>query len=185
MTDTNFRDAETRMHKTVETLAAELVKLRTGRAHPSLLEHVRVNNYGSDVPLNQVASIAATDARTLLVSPWDKNLVPAIEKAIISAGLGLNPVAAGQTIRVPLPVLTEERRRDLTKIVKQEAESARVAIRNIRRDANNLLKEALKNKQITEDELRRSEEKMQKLTDKFIADVDKVAAHKEAELLEV
>jgi ribosome recycling factor len=180
-----YRDVETRMQRAIESFISELAKLRTGRAHPSLIENLRVHCYGNDSPLNQVASIVASDARTLMVSPWDKSSVAAIEKAIGSSGLGLNPISAGLSIRVPLPALTEERRRDLTKVVKQEAENARIAVRNLRREANSQFKELLKNKVITEDVLHRAEERTQKLTDKSIADIDKHAAVKETELLDV
>ena len=179
------KDAAARMAKSVDSLKHDLVKLRTGRAHASLLDHITVSYYGSDVPLNQVASITVGDARTLVVTPWEKNLVPAIEKAILASDLGLNPATAGTVIRIPLPPLTEERRRDLIKLVRQEGENARVAVRNIRREANADLKELLKEKEITEDEERRAQEAIQKLTDKAIGDVDKVLAAKEAELLEI
>lgn len=179
------KDAAARMAKSIDSLKHDLVKLRTGRAHTSLLDHITVSYYGSDVPLNQVASITIGDARTLVVTPWEKNLVPAIEKAILASDLGLNPATAGTVIRIPLPPLTEERRRDLIKLVRQEGENARVAVRNIRREANADLKELLKEKEITEDEERRAQEAIQKLTDKAIGDVDKVLAAKEAELMEI
>jgi ribosome recycling factor len=179
------KDAAARMAKSVDSLKHELVKLRTGRAHTSLLNHITVSYYGSEVPLNQVASISIGDARTLVVTPWEKNMVPPVEKAILTSDLGLNPTTAGNVIRIPLPPLTEERRRDLAKLVRQEGESARVAIRNIRREANADLKELLKEKEITEDEERRAQEAIQKLTDKYIAEVDKTLAAKEAELLEI
>ena len=177
--------AEQRMQKSIESFQSELAKLRTGRAHPSLLEHITIDYYGVDTPLSQVASISVSDPRTLSVSPWEKNLIPAIEKAIMVSELGLNPATSSEIIRVPLPQMTEERRRDLTKIVKSEAENARVAIRNIRRDANNDLKELLKGKEITEDDDRRGQDIVQKTTDKFIQEVDKVTSAKEAELMEV
>lgn len=177
--------AEQRMRKTIESLTVDLAKLRTGRAHPSLLDHVVVPYYGNDTPLNQVANITIADPRTLSVAPWEKNLVPAVEKAIRTSELGLNPVAAGEIIRVPLPPLTEERRKDMIKIVRQEAESARVAIRNIRRDANNQLKDLLKEKGISEDDERRGQDVIQKLTDQYIADIDNLLAKKETELMEV
>ncbi len=179
------KDAAARMAKSVDSLKHELVKLRTGRAHTSLLDHITVNYYGSEVPLNQVASVSIGDARTLVVTPWEKDRVPAVEKAILTSDLGLNPATAGNIIRIPLPSLTEERRRDLAKIVRQEGESARVAIRNIRRDANADLKELLKEKEITEDEEHRAQEAIQKLTDKYIGEVDRILAAKEAELLEI
>lgn len=177
--------AESRMKKAIDALQNELSKLRTGRAHPSLLEHIRVNYYGNEVPLSQVASVTSSDARTLLVTPWEKPLLPIIEKAIMTADLGLNPASSGNNIRVPLPPLTEERRKDLAKLVKNEAENARVSIRNARRDANNQLKEALKKKEISEDDERRVQDTIQKLTDKYVAEVDRVASGKEKELMEV
>ncbi len=179
------KDAAARMAKSIDSLKHDLVKLRTGRAHTSLLDHVTVSYYGSETPLNQVASITIGDARTLVVTPWEKNLVPAIEKAILASDLGLNPATAGTVIRIPLPPLTEERRRDLIKLVRQEGENSRVAVRNIRREANADLKELLKEKDITEDEERRAQEAVQKLTDKYTGEVDKVVAAKEAELLEI
>ncbi len=179
------RDAEQRMAKTVETLRHELAKIRTGRAHPSLLDHIKVEYYGSEVPLSQAATITIVDPRTLGVAPWDKNMVRVIEKAILSSDLGLNPATSGDVIRVPLPPLTEERRRDLTRVVRGEAENARVAIRNVRRDANHHLKAMVKNKAISEDEERRAEEKMQQLTGSYIAKIDELVAAKEKELMEV
>jgi ribosome recycling factor len=174
-----------RMAKSVESLKHELVKLRTGRANPALLEHLTVPYYGTDTPLNQVASITVGDARTLVITPWEKQLVGAIEKAILASDLGLNPATAGTVIRIPLPPLTEERRRDLVKVVRHEGENARVAIRNIRRDANADLKDLLKEKEITEDDERRAQDAVQKLTDKYIGEVEKVLVTKEAELMEV
>jgi ribosome recycling factor len=178
-------NAKILMQKAVETFQADLAKIRTGRAHPSLLEHLMVSNYGSDTPLSRVASINVLDSRTLSISPWDKNLVQAIEKAIMTANLGLNPTTAGQVIRVPLPPLTEERRKQMAKLVKQESENAKVVVRNIRRDANNDVKEQLKAKKIPEDEARRTEEHIQKLTDKSIGEIEKLAHKKEAELMEL
>lgn len=180
-----LKDADDRMNKTLKALASELAKIRTGRAHPSLLEHISVNYYGSQVPLNQAANINVLDARTLGVAPWDKNMVAAIEKAIMNSDLGLNPVTAGSVMRVPLPILTEERRKELTRVVRSEAEKARVAIRNIRRDANHHLKEMLKEKLITEDEDRRQEDKIQKITDVHIKDIDNTLKEKELELMEI
>ncbi len=177
--------AETRMHKSIDALKAELTKLRTGRAHTSLLDHVTVQYYGNTTPLNQVASVTVSDARTLTVVPWEKNMVQVIEKAIITSNLGLNPAVSGMNIRVPLPPLTEERRKDLIKVVRHEGENARVAIRNIRRDANNELKALNKEKDITDDELRKAEDDMQKLTDKFVKEVDTVLAAKEKDLMEI
>ncbi len=179
------KTAENRMSKSVEVLQGEFIKIRTGRAHPSLLEHIMVPYYGSDVPLSQVASITIGDARTLVVTPWEKDKVPAIEKAIMQSDLGLNPATAGLVIRVPLPPLTEERRKDLVKVIHGEAENARVAIRNIRRDANTQVKELLKAKEIGEDDERRAQDVIQKLTDKYIAEVDKRLAAKEADLMQV
>ena len=180
-----LKDADDRMNKTLKALASELAKIRTGRAHPSLLEHISVNYYGSQVPLNQAANINVLDARTLGVAPWDKNMVADIEKAIMNSDLGLNPVTAGTVMRVPLPILTEERRKELTRVVRSEAEKARIAIRNIRRDANHHLKEMLKEKLITEDEDRRQEDKIQKITDVHIEDIDNTLKEKEMELMEI
>lgn len=179
------KDAATRMSKSIEALKHELSKLRTGRANTSLLDQINVSYYGSDVPLNQVASVTVGDARTLVVTPWEKKIVPDIEKAIMNADLGLNPVTAGEIIRVPLPVLTEERRCEMTRLVRQEAENTRVAIRNIRRDANQHLKGLLKDKEITEDDDKKAEDDVQKITDKLISDVDLVLQEKEAELMEI
>ena len=178
-------DAKTRMARSIDALRQELSKVRTGRAHPSLLDHVRVSYYGSDMPLNQVANVSVQDARTLGVSPYDKGMVSAVEKAIRDSDLGLNPVTAGTLIRVPLPALTEERRRDLIKVVRHEAEAARVAVRNVRREANHALKELVKEKLVSEDQERRAEEEVQKLTDRFIVEVDKVLQAKEADLMEI
>jgi len=178
-------DAEQRMEKSVESLQNEFSKIRTGRAHPGLLEHVMVDYYGNNTPLNQVASIAIGDSRTLLVTPWEKNIVSDVEKAIMNADLGLNPVTVGQAIRVPLPQLSEERRKELIKVVRGEAEKAKVAIRNIRRDANTQLKDFLKNKEISEDDERRGQDNIQKLTDGFIEGIDKQLTAKEADLLEI
>lgn len=180
-----LKDADERMDKTLKALRSELSKIRTGRAHPSLLEHISVNYYGSQVPLNQAANISVLDARTLGVAPWDKNMVADIEKAILNSDLGLNPVTAGSVMRVPLPALTEERRKELTRVVRSEAEKARIAIRNIRRDANHHMKELLKEKMITEDEDRREEDKIQKMTDAHIKDIDQTLEVKEAELMEI
>ncbi len=179
------KDAEQRMKKSIEALKHDLAKLRTGRAHPSLLDQITVEYYGTEVPLSQVANISVSDARTLTVTPWEKKMVPVIEKAILNSDLGLNPATAGDVIRIPLPPLTEERRRDLIKVVRQEGEKARVAIRNIRRDAIQQLKELMKEKEISEDEERRAEEAVQKLTDRMIAEVEKVLEAKEKDLLEI
>jgi len=178
------KDAETRMGKSIESLKGDLTKLRTGRAHPSLLEHITVDYYGSEVPLSQVANINVSDARTLSVSPWEKQMVQAVEKAIMNSDLGLNPASAGEVIRVPLPPLTEERRKDMIKVVRQEGESCKVAIRNIRRDVLGDIKSLLKDKEITEDDDRRAQDDVQKITDKYIAEVDKVLEVKEKDLME-
>lgn len=179
------KDAAERMNKSIEALRSELKKLRTGRAHTSLLDHITVEYYGSDVPLSQVANIGVEDSRTLTITPWERQMVQAVEKAIMTSDLGLNPNTAGNVIRVPLPPLTEERRRDMGKIVRHEGENAKVAIRNIRRDALHQAKELLKEKEITEDDDRRAHDDIQQLTDKHIEVVDKVVAEKEQELLEV
>lgn len=178
-------DAEARMEKSVQSLQAELAKIRTGRAHPSLLEHITLEYYGSVVPLNQVANINSEDARTLSVVPFDKSMVAAVEKAIMTSDLGLNPATSGANIRVPLPALTEERRADLAKIVGTEGEQAKVAVRNIRRDANGQLKDFLKDKELTEDDVRKGESVIQELTDRFVAKIDELIAGKERELMEI
>lgn len=178
------KDAETRMGKSIESLKSELTKLRTGRAHTSLLDHITVDYYGNETPLNQVATVNVAEARMLTVTPWEKNMVQAVEKAIITSDLGLNPATSGTVIRVPLPALTEERRKDMIKVVRQEGENGKVAIRNIRRDANSDIKELLKEKEITEDEERQGEDAIQKITDKYIAEVDKLLEAKEKDLME-
>ena len=178
-------DARTRMGKTIEALRHELSKIRTGRAHPSLLDHIKVDYYGSEVPLAQAANVSVEDSRTLMIVPWEKTMVQAIEKAIMKSDLGLNPNTAGTSIRIPMPQLTEERRKDMVRIVRSEGEGARVAIRNIRRDANNDFKELLKEKEISEDEARRAEDAIQKITDEFVEQVDKVLVVKETELMEI
>ena len=180
-----MKSAESRMQKSIESLKNELTKIRTGRAHPSLLDHVSVDYYGSMMALSQVANIAIEDARTLSITPWEKPMVAVIEKAILKSDLGLNPAVAGTVIRVPVPTLTEERRRDLVKVVKNEAEGARVAIRNIRRDANGELKALEKDKTISEDEERRAEDNVQKLTDKYIKEVEAVFEKKEKDLMAI
>lgn len=185
MIDDIRKDASTRMGKSVESLKHELAKIRTGRAHTSLLDHVTVEYYGSEVPIGQVATVNVEDARTLSVTPWEKSMVAVVEKAIMASDLGLNPATAGTVIRVPMPALTEERRRDLVKVVRHEAENARVAIRNVRRDANHHLKEMLKDKEISEDDEHRAQEEIQKLTDKFIADIEAMLQVKEKELMEI
>lgn len=179
------QDASARMGKSVEALKNEFAKIRTGRAHPSLLEQITVSYYGSETPLSQVSNVAVEDSRTLSVTPWEKDMVQAIEKAILTSDLGLNPATSGTVIRIPLPPLTEERRRELVKLVKHEAENGRVAIRNIRRDANSEIKEALKEKMVSEDEARGGEEKIQKLTDQFIKNMERLLEEKEADLLSI
>lgn len=178
------KDAATRMSKSVHVLKEEFKKLRTGRAHTGLLEHVTVEYYGSQVPISQAATVAVEDARTLTVSPWEKQMVQAVEKAILTSDLGLTPVTAGTTIRVPLPPMTEERRKELVKVVRHETEAARVAVRNIRRDALHDVKELLKEKLITEDDDHRAHDDIQKLTDNAIAEMDKLLQEKEAEIME-
>jgi len=179
------KNAEQRMHKSLDALKADLGKVRTGRAHTGLLDHVMVDYYGSQMPIPKVANVSMLDSRTLGVSPWEKKMLGAIEKAIRDSDLGLNPASQGDMVRVPMPALTEERRRDLVKVIKHEAENAKVAVRNLRRDANHALKELLKNKAVSEDEERRAQDDIQKLTDKHIADIDKMIATKEAELIAV
>lgn len=178
------QDAQDRMEKSVETLKSHIAKIRTGRAQPSLLDGIQVDYYGSATPLRQLANVVAEDARTLAVSVFDRSLIGAVEKAILTSDLGLNPSSAGTTIRVPLPPLTEERRRDLIKIVKGEGEQGKVAIRNIRRDANDKIKTLEKDKQISENDERKAQEEIQKLTDAYIKKVDEVLADKEKELLD-
>ena len=179
------KDASERMQKSVAALGSQLSKIRTGRAHPALLDGIQVSYYGADTPLNQVANVTIEDSRTLAISVFDKSLAQAVEKAIMASDLGLNPMSAGTVIRVPLPPLTEERRKDLIKIVRGEVEGGRVAIRNIRRDANGDIKALLKEKEIGEDEDRRAQDEIQKLTDTFIKQVDTVLADKEKDLMEV
>ena len=179
------KNAEQRMHKSLDALKADLGKVRTGRAHAGLLDHVMVDYYGSQTPIPKVANVSLLDARTLGVSPWEKKMLGAIEKAIRESDLGLNPASHGDMVRVPMPALTEERRRDLVKVIKHEGENAKVAVRNLRRDANQVLKELLKNKAVSEDQERRAQDEVQKLTDKHIADIDKMIAAKEAELIAV
>ncbi|MDH4019375.1 MAG: ribosome recycling factor [Xanthomonadales bacterium] len=178
------KDARIRMSKTLDSLRTELAKIRTGRAHPSLLEHVQVDYYGSMVPISQAANVSIEDARTLAVTAWDKTMVQTLEKAIMKSDLGLNPVTAGTIIRIPLPPLTEERRISLGKVVHHEGENAKIAIRNIRRDANHHIKELLKNKEISEDDDHRAETDIQGVTDSHVKQVDEIVAVKEQELLE-
>jgi len=185
MIDDIIKDAKKRMGKSLEALKGELTKLRTGRAHTSLLDHLTVPYYGSDVPLSQVATVTASDARTLTVTPWEKDMVAPVEKAIMSSDLGLNPATSGVVIRVPLPALTEERRKDMIRIVRQEGEATKVAIRNIRRDANADFKSLHKEKEITEDEQHQAEDEIQKITDSNVKDVDILLEVKEKDLLEI
>ena len=185
MIDDIKKDASERMDKSVAALRQELTKMRTGRAHTSLLDHITVEYYGSEVPLNQVANVNVEDSRTLTVAPWEKTMVQPIEKAIMKSDLGLNPATAGTVIRVPLPPLTEERRKDMIRLVRQEAEGGRVAVRNIRRDAISDIKDLLKEKMIGEDDERRAEEEIQAITDKHTAQIDEMLARKESELMEV
>lgn len=175
--------ASERMKKSIESLRHEFAKIRTGRAHPSLLEHVHVNYYGNEVPISQVANVTAEDSRTLAVTPWERNMIQAVEKAILTSDLGLNPSTTGVVIRVPLPALTEQRRKELAKVARGEAENARVAVRNIRRDANGEFKTLLKDKQISEDEVKRGEDQIQKLTDQFVKEIDTLLGEKEKDLL--
>ena len=178
------KDAELRMSKTVEALRQDLQKVRTGRAHTSLLDHIMVTYYGAAMPINQVASVTVTDSRTLSVTPWEKKSIPDVEKAIMNANLGLNPVTSGDVIRVPLPPLTEERRRDMIKLVRSEGEGARVSVRNIRREANHDLKALIKDEHLAKDEEHRAEEAIQKLTDHYVGEVDQVLSQKEQDILE-
>lgn len=185
MIDDIKSSAAERMSKSVDALRTELAKIRTGRAHPSLLDQVRVDYYGSSVPVSQVANVTAEDARTLLISPWEKGMVAVVEKAIMQSNLGFNPNTTGAVIRVPIPPLTEDRRRDLIRRARQEAEQARVAVRNIRRDANQELKELVKEKMISEDDERRGQEIVQKLTDQYVKDIDQETETKEQDLMSI
>ena len=185
MVDKTKKDTEARMVKSIEALKADLGKIRTGRAHAGLLDHIQVDYYGAKKPLNQVANISVSDARTLTVTPWDKNLVQAVEKAILESDLGLNPATSGTSIRVPLPTLTEERRKELGKLVRAAGENAKIAIRNIRRDGNNDLKDLLKKKQVSEDDEKRAQDAVQKFTDRFTTEIDKLIAAKEKDLMEI
>ena len=180
-----IRDSKEKMTKSLDVLKADLQKVRTGRAHPSLLDHIQVDYYGSPTPLNQVANVTATDSRTLSVVPWEKTMVSIVEKTIRDSDLGVNPASVGDQIRVPMPALTEERRRDLIKVVRKEAESARVAIRNVRRESNSELKTMTKDKQISEDDERKAQEDIQKITDNYIGEIDAALASKETDLLAV
>ena len=185
MIDEILKDAEQRMQKSIESMRGEMAKIRTGRASPALIDHLSVDYYGVATPINQVANISVQDARTLAVQPWEKNMVPVVERAIMEANLGLNPVTAGDLIRIPMPPLTEERRKEMVKVASAEGESGKVAIRNIRRDANTDFKTLLKEKEISEDEEKQAEGEIQKLTDKYVAQVDEVVKEKEAEILTV
>ncbi|MDY0272245.1 MAG: ribosome recycling factor [Advenella sp.] len=179
------KSAETRMNKSIETLKNNLSKIRTGRATAALLDHVQVDYYGSMVPVSQVAAVNVIDARTLSVQPWEKQMAAPLEKAIRESDLGLNPVALGELLRVPMPALTEERRRDLSKVVKNEGEDAKIAIRNLRRDANDTFKKLVKDKEISEDDERRAQDDIQKMTDKFVSEIDTLVSQKEAEIMKV
>src|SRR6187551_1768369 len=179
------KTADQKMHKSIETLRADLAKIRTGRAHTGLLDHIHVDYYGSSMPLSQVAGVTLADARTISVQPWEKKMIPVVEKAIRESDLGVNPATSGDMIRVPMPALTEERRKELTKVVHKEAEAAKVAIRNVRRDANEHLKKLLKDKQCSEDDERHAQTDVQKLTDRYIAEIDKVLHAKEADLMAI
>ncbi|HEX5209931.1 MAG TPA: ribosome recycling factor [Steroidobacteraceae bacterium] len=185
MLDDIKKDARERMAKCVQNFQSDLKKLRTGRAHPSLIEHLKVDYYGSEVPLQQVASIAVEEGRTLVVSPWEKTVVQAVEKAIFKSDLGLTPMTAGTVIRIPMPPLTEERRREITKVLRHDAESARVAVRNVRRDVMTDVKDMLKEKKISQDDERRAETEIQKLTDKHVADIEQLLTAKEKEIMQV
>ena len=185
MLDDIKKDCTVRMAKCVQSFMGDLKKMRTGRAHPSLVEHLKVDYYGNETPLNQVANISIEDARTIVITPWDKAAVQAVEKAIFKSDLGLTPMTAGTVIRVPLPPLTEERRRDITKIVRHDAENARVAVRNVRRDVLSDVKDMLKEKMISQDDDKRVQDEIQKLTDKHVADIDQALAAKEKEIMQV
>ncbi len=179
------KSTEQKMQKSVDALKADLTKIRTGRAHTGLLDHIQVDYYGSMVPIAQVAQVGLGDARTITVQPWEKKMIPIVEKAIRDSDLGLNPATSGDIVRVPMPVLTEQRRKELVKVVKHEGENAKIAVRNLRRDANHHVKEMLKAKSISEDDDRRAEEAIQKMTDRFVGEVDKLIAEKEKEVLTV
>jgi ribosome recycling factor len=184
MIEETKKDAQARMAKSIDALKDELRRLRTGRANTSLLEHIKVEYYGSDVPINQVASVAVEDSRTLVVTPWEKPMVAVVEKAILTSDLGLTPMTAGTVIRVPLPLMTEERRRELSKVVRHEGENAKIAVRNIRRDALSDFKEMLKDKLMTEDEDHRAQDEIQKITDHFVGRVDELVKEKESEIMD-
>jgi len=185
MIDDILKDAENRMLKSIESMKSEMAKIRTGRASPALIDHLTVDYYGTPTPITQVANVSVQDARTLAVQPWERNMVPVVEKAIMEANLGLNPVTAGDLIRIPMPPLTEERRKEMVKIAASEGENGKVAVRNIRRDANSDFKSLLKDKDITEDDDKRAQDLVQKLTDKYVAEIDDVVAQKEVDILKV
>jgi len=185
MIDDILKDAEQRMLKSIDSMRGEMAKIRTGRASPALIDHLSVDYYGTATPINQVANISVQDARTIAVQPWEKNMVPVVERAIMEANLGFNPVTAGDLIRIPMPPLTEERRKEMVKIAASEGENGKIAVRNIRRDANSDFKSLLKDKDISEDEEKQAEDRVQKLTDKFVAQIDEVVKEKEAEILTV
>jgi ribosome recycling factor len=185
VTDNILADAKSRMSKSVEAMKLELVRIRTGRASTALLDHLMVDYYGTPTPLNQAAGVSVADSRTLAVQPWEKAMIPIVEKAIMESNLGLNPMTAGETIRIPLPPLTEERRKEMTKVVRNEGESGRISIRNIRRDANTHLKELLKKKEINEDDEKKAQSQVQELTNDAVAKIDQAVAQKEAEVMEV
>jgi len=185
MLDEIFKDARSRMSKSVEATRHDMARIRTGRATPSLLDHITVDYYGTQTPIAQVATVGVADARTLSVNPWEKHMVPVVEKAIMESDLGLNPITAGEMIRIPLPALTEERRKEMTKIVRAEGESGKVAIRNIRRDALSHVKDLEKEKEISQDEEKRASEQIQQITDKYVKEIDTVVSEKEAEVMEI
>ncbi len=185
MIDDILKDAEQRMQKSIESMRSELAKIRTGRASPALIDHLQVDYYGNPTPINQVANISVQDARTLAVQPWEKNMVPVVERAILEANLGLNPVTAGDVIRIPMPPLTEDRRKELVKVASAEGENGKVAVRNIRRDANTDLKNLQKEKEISEDEEKGGNDRVQKLTDTYVAQIDEIVKEKETEILTV
>lgn len=185
MIDDIIKDAEQRMQKSIESMRLDMAKIRTGRASPAIIDHLMVDYYGTQTPLNQVANITVQDARTLALQPWEKQMIPVVEKAIMEANLGLNPMTAGNLIRIPMPALTEERRKEMVKVAAAEGESGKVAVRNIRRDANSDFKALLSDKDITEDDDRNGQDRIQKLTDKYVAEIDTVVADKEVEILKV
>jgi ribosome recycling factor len=180
-----LKDAEQRMQKSIESMRADMAKIRTGRASPAVIDHIMVDYYGTQTPLNQVANITVQDARTLALQPWEKQMIPVVEKAIMEANLGLNPMTAGNLIRIPMPALTEERRKEMVKVAAAEGESGKIAVRNIRREANSDFKALLSDKDITEDDDRNAQDQIQKMTDRYVAEIDTVVADKEVEVLKV